>query len=55
MERKGKSYRDLAFLTDYSAPYLCRIAHGKRRPSKAAALAIAKALGVPPRRLWDEP
>jgi len=51
---KGYSYRDGAFVTGYSASYLNRLGTGKRQPSKRAALAIAKALGVSPRELWGD-
>jgi transcriptional regulator with XRE-family HTH domain len=51
MERRGLSYRHLAFLTDLSAPYLCRVANGQRQPSREAAVNIAKALGIAPQRL----
>ena len=54
MERRQLSYRDLAFLTGYSAGFLCRVANGKRRPSREHALAIARALKVSPGRLWAE-
>lgn len=52
MADRGTSYRDLGHLTGYSAPHLCRIARGERRPSRAAALRIAKALQVPHDRIW---
>lgn len=55
MERKGLSFRNLEFLTDLSAGYLCRVANGQRRPSKQAALVIAKALGISPQRLVGRP
>jgi transcriptional regulator with XRE-family HTH domain len=54
MSTKRLSFRDLAFLTGLSAAYLCRVASGKRQPSKKAALAIAKAVGVSPALLWAE-
>jgi transcriptional regulator with XRE-family HTH domain len=46
MERRRLSYRDLGVLTGYNHGYLSRVARGQRRPSPAAALAIAKALRV---------
>lgn len=52
MNRRGWSYRDLGHASGYSAPFLCRVAHGHRRPSRQAQVVIAKALGVSPRRLW---
>jgi len=51
MARLDLSYRDLGFLTDLDAGYLCRVANGKRRLSKSAALKVARVLGVSPRRL----
>lgn len=54
MARKDYSFRNLAFLTKYSAAYLCRVAKGDRQPSREAALAIAKALGVPVSRIYEE-
>jgi transcriptional regulator with XRE-family HTH domain len=53
MRRRDLSFRELAFLTDLSAPYLWRVAHGQRRPSKDAALTIAKALNIAPYRLAE--
>ena len=51
MARKGYSYRTLGFLTDLDAGYLCRVAHGKRRLSRPAAVKVATALQIAPRRL----
>lgn len=51
MRRKHLSFRQLAFLTDLSAGFLCRIANGDRRPSKKAAVRIAQALGTSPGRI----
>lgn len=51
MARKGLSFRDLGFLTDLDPGYLCRVANGKRRLSKAAAFRVSRALDVSPRRL----
>jgi transcriptional regulator with XRE-family HTH domain len=53
MARKGLTFRDLAWLTDYSAAYLCRVANGTRWPSKDAALRIAKALQIPARKVAE--
>jgi len=52
MARRSVSFRGLAFVTGLDAGYLCRIANGERRPSREAAVAIAKALGVGPGLLW---
>jgi transcriptional regulator with XRE-family HTH domain len=51
MKRKGLSFRDLGFLTDLDAGYLCRVASGKRRLSRPAAFKVARVLEVAPRRL----
>lgn len=51
MARKGLSFRDLGFLVDLDPGYLCRVANGRRRLSKTAALRVARALEVSPRRL----
>jgi hypothetical protein len=51
MARKGHSFRTLSFLTDLDPGYLCRIASGERRPSKDAALKIARILSLNPRTL----
>ena len=55
MARKDLSFMDLGFLTDLDAGYLCWVANGKRRLSKVAALKVARALDVSPRRLRVEP
>lgn len=54
MQRRGLSYRDLEALTGRNAGYLCRVAHGSRRPSPETAFAIGRALGVSPLRLLKE-
>jgi hypothetical protein len=51
MARKNLSFRDLGFLTDLSAGYLCHVANGNRRLSKQAAMKVARVLEVSPRRL----
>lgn len=50
-ERRGYSFRELAFLTGLSAGYLCRVANGRRQLSPEAALTVARVLGVNPQRL----
>ncbi|MFN2489882.1 MAG: helix-turn-helix domain-containing protein [Actinomycetota bacterium] len=54
MSRQQLSYRDLAFRTDLSPAFLCRVANGRRKPSKINAERIARALRVSPYRLWRQ-
>jgi hypothetical protein len=51
MAKAGYSFRDLGFVTDLDPGYLCRVANGKRHLSKPAAMKVARALKVSPRRL----
>jgi hypothetical protein len=51
MSKLGYSFRDLGFVTDLDPGYLCRVANGKRHLSKPAAMKVARALKVSPRRL----
>jgi hypothetical protein len=51
MAKLGYSFRDLGFVTDLDPGYLCRVANGKRRLSKLAAMKVARALKISPRRL----
>lgn len=52
MERRGISYRDLAFMTNLDAGHLCRLAHGKSKPGYESAVSIARALGTSPERVF---
>jgi len=54
MARRRASFRDLAHLTGYCSPYLCRVSTGERTPSRLAALEISKALQVPWGQLWKD-
>lgn len=53
MNERRVSYRDLAFLTELDAGFLCRVANGQRRLSRESALRVARALRISPRRLRD--
>lgn len=50
-ERAGMSLEDLSMRTGIAAPNLSRLEHGKHHPLIGTLQRIARALGVPPRRL----